>query len=502
MTGALLDEEAHAAAGVRRVGMNALSLLGAYVLPRVFTVGAVVVAARVLGAERFGAYGAAAAFAVILSVLATLGMHPLLVRDLARDPAAAPRLLRAAHLVKTVANVVMFAMVYGLARPGAGLEGEARAAALLLGAAYAIGAYGENLSAYFQAVERMHVWTEASALFGVVTGVLGVLAVWMTASVAWFCAAPLAGQTVALVWLLMRAPPAVRQGARAQMADVMGLARSLVPFVAAFVALTLHYKLDVLLMQRWRSAADVGLYTAAYKFVDVFQALVIVGASALYPRLSRAAQHVARSSERTGEPGPRWAGTRATEFALLAAVPMGGALHLASGGAVATLFGASYAGASPAVGWLALALPALALNLLGGYLLGAAHRMGWVATLYASSLALKIGLNAVLIPAWGPVGAGAAMAITETALAGAILLVLRRNAQVVPGARAMGTAFGAAALLPLARLVDDPTGGLVVGAGYLVAVAALYALTGVVHPRVRRVIGRALREREVVTQAP
>ena len=253
----------------------------------------------------------------------------------------------------------------------------------------------------------------------------------------------------------------------------------------------------------WDSfAADVGLYTAAYKFVDVFQALVIVGASALYPRLSRAAQHVARSSERTGEPGPRWAGTRATEFALLAAVPMGGALHLASGGAVATLFGASYAGASPAVGWLALALPALALNLLGGYLLGAAHRMGWVATLYASSLALKIGLNAVLIPAWGPVGAGAAMAITETALAGAILLVLRRNAQVVPGARAMGTAFGAAALLPLARLVDDPTGGLVVGAGYLVAVAALYALTGVVHPRVRRVIGRALREREVVTQAP
>ena len=39
------------------------------------------------------------------------------------------------------------------------------------------------------------------------------------------------------------------------------------------------------------------------------------------------------------------------------------------------------------------------------------------------------------------------------------------------------------------------------GVGYLVAVAALYALTGVVNPRARRVIGRALREREVVTQA-
>jgi O-antigen/teichoic acid export membrane protein len=486
------EDEAREAAGVRRLGLNFLSLLGAYAAPRIFTVGAVVVAARMLGAERFGAYGAAAAFAVILSILATLGMHPLLVRDLARQPAAAPRLLRAAHLLKTAANAIMLALVYVLARWGIGLDEEALLAALLLALANAVAAYAENLSAYYQAVERMHVWTEASALFGVVTGALGAALVWVTRSVVWFCAAPLAGQLVALAWLLARAPRAVRRGEAARRADLARLARALAPFGLAFVALTLHYKLDVLLLERWRSVAEVGLYTAAYKFVDIFHALVIVGVGALYPRLARTADAV-----RTGS---RWPGARAAELALLVSVPVAGALHLGSAGVVGILYGPGFAGAAAATATLALALPALALNLLGGYLLGAAHRIGSMAVLYGGSLALKVGLDAFLIPRAGPAGAAGAMALAETVLAGAMLIVLRSQARAALGARAGGAALAAALLMVGLRGVADPTGGLLVAAAYLVVVAALYALAGVVRPRERRVIGRALRGGRVAAE--
>ena len=494
------DEEAHAAAGVRRIGVNALSLLGAYVLPRMFTVAGVVVAARVLGAERFGAYGAAAAFAVILSILATLGMHALLVRELARDPDAAPRLLRAAHLVKTVANVFMLGMVYVLARWGVGLEGEALPAALLLAAAYAVGAYGENLSAYYQAVERMHVWTEASALFGIVSGGLGALLVWSTASVSWFCAAPLAGQAVALAWLLLRAPRTVRRGESARGAEIAWLTRALVPFTAAFIALTLHYKLDVLLLERWRSAAEVGLYTAAYKFVDIFQALVIVGIGALYPRLVRAAETVRHTA--SDERGRRWAGGRAAELAVLAAVPVGGVLHLAADSAVRLLFGSGYADSASAVAWLALALPALALNLLGGYLLAAAHRMGCVATLYGGSLALKVALNWVLIPSFGPLGAAAAMAATEFTLAAGVVFALRRYAHAAPQARILSTALFVVGLAIVGGLVQDPTGGVATAAAYLAMVVTYYRMAGVIDDRERRVLGRAFLERRVAAEVP
>jgi O-antigen/teichoic acid export membrane protein len=494
------DDERRRAARLRRLGSNALSLLAAYVLPRVFTLAAIVLAARVLGADRFGAYGAAAAFAVILSIIATLGMHSLLVRDLARSPESAPRLVRAAHLLKTVSNLAMLALLYALARWVVGLEGEAMTAALLLGLAYAIGAYAENFSAYYQAVERMHVWTEASALLGVVTGGLGAVLVVTTRSVGWFALAPVAGQFVALGWLLRRAPPEVRHGAPAALDEVLALARALAPFAVAFIFLTLHYKLDVLLVRHWRTEADVGLYTAAYKFVDLFHALVLVAVGAMYPWLARSADP--RGGPPAGMPRASWASGRAAELALLAAVPAAGALHLAAVGAVRLAFGAQYAAAAPALSWLAIAMPALALNLLGGYLLGAAHRMDRVTVLYATGLVLKTALDALLVPRFAATGAAAAMAGAETVLAALMFVSLARLSVATPRSRPMVAVLIAAALVLPARLVTDATGGVLVAVGYLAAVAAVYAAVGVVHPQQRRVLGLALRRSEVATEAP
>src|SRR5690606_12756623 len=342
------------AAGVRRVPHNAAALLLAYVLPRLFTLGSVVVAARVLGAADFGAYSTAAAFAVLLSIVATLGMTPLLVREIAQAPGRAPALLAAAHAVKTASNVLMLALLFVLARYVLAYPTPVVAASLLLGISYAVGAYVENLAAWFQAVERMHVWTQASAAFGLVTGGLGLLLVLWTRSLAWFCAAPGAGQLAALAWLLARLPAEASRGGRVEAVGALRLVRALAPFAAAFVALTVYYKVDVLLLARWRDAAEVGLYAAAYKFVDVAHALALVAAGAVYPRLSRAAVAAAAESggagsdARTGRGGrassslPRTA-ARLSEWTLLATVPAAGVVFLLRAPLTVAIYGAAYA---------------------------------------------------------------------------------------------------------------------------------------------------------------
>ena len=71
-------------AALRRVFANAAALVLAYALPRILTMGAVVLAARTLGTERFGAYGAAGAAAVIFSIQSTAGMQPLLEREMVK----------------------------------------------------------------------------------------------------------------------------------------------------------------------------------------------------------------------------------------------------------------------------------------------------------------------------------------------------------------------------------------------------------------------------------
>lgn len=463
-----------ASASLRRVILNAASLLGAYVLPRAFTFVAVVVAARVLGPGTFGAYGTAAATAVILSILATLGMMPLLVRELARAPERAPELISAAHLVKAGSAALMLLALPAIARFGLGYPTPVVAAAFLLGVAYAVGAFVENLGAYFQAIERMHVWMQASALYGLVTGALGALLVWSTGSVVWFCAAPIGGQLAALAWLLVRGPPSLRRASRVGADDAIRFARSLLPFAGAFIALTVFYKVDVLLLARWRPAEDVGAYVAAYKFVDVVHALVLAGVAAVYPRLSR---HAPASG-----PRERWAATRVSELLVLVTVPAAATVWLLRSELVRGLYGEAFAAGIPLLALLAPAIPALALNLLAGYVLAATGRMGLAAAGYAAGMAVKVGLNAVLIPRMGAEGAALAMLLSEVFLAVGFLTALRVAAGAAPETHVLRLAGAAAALAVAGALLAPALPGGGAAALYAAGVVLLYRRGGALRP--------------------
>lgn len=440
----------HPSAVARQLLHNGVALFLAYALPRLFTMGAVVVAARALRVEDFGAFGTAAAFAVIMSILATLGMVPLLVREIAAAPKQASRLLRSAHVVKTGANLVMLATLLVVGRVLLGYGTSVLTAALLLGGGYAVGAYAENLAAYFQSVERMQVWAQASALFGLVSGGLGALLVVSTHSLTWFCTAPLVGQAAALAWLFRSLPAEVRRGAPADLRFLKQLLREMLPFAAGFLALTLYSKTDVLLLARWRSTIEVGFYTAAYKFVDLTQALCLVCAGAVYPRLTRALGRVpaGRAADRLPHPppptdlagrprrgrpgrmigrlwrnGPASAG-RAPLAAAAVVVAGPAILWLARAPIVTLLYGARYRESAHVLAFLAPVLPALAVNIMGGYVLSAARRMGRVAALYGMALALDLVLNVVLIPTHGPTGAAAARLVAELTLAAGMLATL------------------------------------------------------------------------------
>jgi O-antigen/teichoic acid export membrane protein len=409
----------------------------------------------------------------MLAVVASLGMHPLLVREMARNPQRAGTLIRAAHRVKTVAALVMLAsaaLLGGLLFPG---QREAQAATLILSVGWVLQAYAENLSAYFQAVERMGRWTQASALLGLVSSAAGVTLLLATGSLVAFSFGLTLGWAAALAWLHVKLPPEARAGDAPSRATVLELARGTAPFAAAFVALTLYCKVDVLLLRHWQGDEQVGLYSAAYKFVDVFQALVIVAAGAVYPRLSRSA--VARG------PGP-WAATRSTELTLLAAVPAGLTLHLVAYPLVSVLYGAEYASAGPVLSWIGLLLPLLAVSLHSGYVLGAAGRILPMAVLYAGGVLLNVALNAWLIPLRGAEGAALARLGSEALLATAFLATVGALARAAPGVRTVLLALGMAAAAAVLTTVSDPTGGWLRGSAFVALTVVAYLLLGALQP--------------------
>jgi O-antigen/teichoic acid export membrane protein len=368
------------------------------------------------------------------------------------------------------------------------------ACGLLLGVGYAVGSWVENLGAYFQAVERMQVWMQAQTLSGLVTGGTAVVAVLASRDVVWFAAAHGVGQMAALAWLFARAPGSVRGAWRAPWPLVARLLRSLLPFTVSVLALTAYAKVDMLLLERWKGLAEAGIYAAAYKFVDVAQALAIVVAVALYPRISRsgAANAEASASDRhdggSGRIDP--AAGRTAELVLLAGVPAAALLWLLREPVVALVFGPAYASSARVLAFLAPLLPILALNVLGTFVLAASRRMSVAAALYMGGVALDVLLNVLLVPTLGAEGAALARLLSEAALGVAMLLALRRLTRSAPSPRVTAAACVAAASAALLAWPALPPPG--VAAAYLAISALVYVAIGVVSAREVALLKRAV----------
>jgi O-antigen/teichoic acid export membrane protein len=450
-----------------RVAKNAGALLGAYVVPRALTFAAALLAARVLQPAAFGAYGAAAALAMTLSVLCTLGMLPLLVRELARDPTRGDALIAAANRIKIIAALPMLAALL-LVATVIGLSADATRAALVLAIGHVFWALAESYGARLQAEERMRRWLEANIVFGVCSAFLGGIAVYMTRSVPWFCAGFAAGQLFAFLYLRLRTPLR-RVPARARAGELTYLLRAVAPFAVAFFVLTVFYKLDILLLSALSDASSAGLYAAGYKLVDVVHALAVVAAAAVYPRLARAKGTAAAS--------------RATELFFLAAVPGAALLWLSREPLVSLLFGADYAGTSYALALLAPATALLAVNILAGYLLASANRAGTMAAVYAVALPVKVVCGVLWMPSSGAAGAAAAMLAGEAvAIVGFGLVLVRLS---VPLPRLRPLLLGGAAALVAA--LSAPIGSTLIAASiFTIATAVVYGAGGALSTQERR----------------
>jgi O-antigen/teichoic acid export membrane protein len=228
----------------------------------------------------------------------------------------------------------------------------------------------------------------------------------------------------------------------------------------------------------------VGLYAAGYKFIDLAQALAVVIAAAMYPRLSRAAP---AEQERA-----QWAGRRLIELAVLGAALAGALLVAAREPIVTILFGNAYAASTPVVLFLGIAAPALVLNIVSGYVLAAAGRMKDVATLYGGAMVLKLVFNLLLVPIAGARGAAMAMLATEMSVGVGMLFLLRARLDAMPRNRTAAAIAGAATVTAGAVLLPDPTHGIIAATLAILGTLAVYIVAGVISSAERRILVEAV----------
>jgi O-antigen/teichoic acid export membrane protein len=399
------EQAAGAAAelGSRAVS-NTIFVLGARTVSRLASLVVVVVLANALGDTGYGRYATVIAYLALVSVVADLGFNPLYTREAARNRQELGHYLGTLLVVKmalAVAATVILAIALGFgARLGALIV---PGAALLIATAYA-----NLLRNTFYAVGRVEFDAVAIIAEIAIQGGLIFFGARRHADVSFFVWAYTASFLFTIVYSLVVIR--VFHLGRVRLGLDLGLVRRwfplALPFAFTFFLTNLYFRADVPILQQFRSFAEVGWYTFAYKPFEALQFVPLAIQAVVYPLLG---VYFVSDVSRL-----KLAYSRFFKVLVLLGWPLtvGTFVLVHPIGHLFRLFPQSEA----SLRILAFAIVFLFANSAFYAMLNATNRQHMNAWATGLAAAINIALNLILIPFYGYLAASATTVVTEASL--------------------------------------------------------------------------------------
>ena len=422
---------------------------------------------RALGAEGMGLLVMAWSASSLLSIIGGLSSKTLLVKEVAADPAAGPRLLGAAMIIRAGAIVPCIALTYAYIRLGH-FHGQ-EALVLSLAALIAISTlFLEPLQAGFQAIERMNYLAFGEVLNKGLATVAGIALVLLGfGGVALVAAMVVAGGVVVVLNALW-----IRPHFRIDWTVDLRAIRSLLTRSLSYLAFAFFYTfylwVDSTMLILMAPTRVVGWYGVATKLFTTLLFVPMIIATAWLPRFAAAF---------TRSPLSLKAAARLPiELVLGIMLPVSVGAALVAPSLIDLLYGPAFAPAVPVLVLLALTLIPMSLNMIAYNILVASNRqLIWTVAL-AGACVLNPVLNYVLISTTqaqlhnGAIGAGASLLITEVVIAMLAVVIVREflDSRVLYriGGAALATAGMAVIVLmaaPFGLALQVPAGALSFG---------------------------------------
>jgi O-antigen/teichoic acid export membrane protein len=398
-----LDPSAQSGLGARAV-QNTLFVLGARIVSRLGSLVVVIVLANALGPTRYGQYTTLIAYSALVSVVADLGFNPLYTREAARNSKELGRYLGTLLVLKVVLAAAALVVLAVALQIGAGLGSLILPGAALLAAT----AYANLVRNTFYAVGRAEFDAIAIIAEIAIQAATILYGAHAHASVGFY----VWGYTASFVFTTAYSLAVIRifRLGRVQLGFDMQLVRRwlplALPFGLTFFLTNLYFRADVPILQHFRSFAEVGWYTFAYKPFEALQFVPLAIQVVVYPLLG---VYFVSDPNRL-----RLAYRRFFKVLVLLGWPLtvGTFVLVHPIGRVFRLYSES----EPSLRILALAIVFLFANSAFYAMLNAINRQHlnmWATGLAA---AINIALNLILIPFYGYLAASATTVVTEAAL--------------------------------------------------------------------------------------
>lgn len=404
-------------------------MTGASVAQKVISFGYFWFLAHRVSLETLGLYTFALSYTTLFSIGTDIGMASVLVRDGARDPGQLWGLYRRMIRVKTLTCVATYSLLL-IAAVVIGYD----ATKLLLIAIAGIAMLLDSIHlTNYAALRALHnTRYEAIGMVGsqALTLVLGVTALMVHAPL-WVLllayGVSSAGNVIWSTFQLLRHPQVIVLRASASRGNsITGSVRQLLhiafPFALAGIFTRVYSSLDAVLLERLAGDAALGLYSAPYKIAFAFQFIPMALVASLYPLLSHAAAHDAAQIPRIFR--------AAMTYLLAVAIPLFAGTVVVGEALLIALFGAKYAGAGTVLSLMMASLIFAFASFPVGSVLNALHKQKVQTTIMGVVMLLNAGLNILLIPVLGAVGAAIAAVAGYVVLFAAGLVWMRREVVV------------------------------------------------------------------------
>ncbi|MFA4845808.1 MAG: flippase [Patescibacteria group bacterium] len=354
--------------------------------------------ARIMMPEATGEYFLAVSITVIFTVVADMGVTPVVIREVARDPSRAAVLVRQALGLKI--PLILLAC-FGAIMTGRALGYGENLQFLIVLASVVLSLDAVHLLLYgvLRGFQVLRFESIGVFLGQGVTALAGGLVLWLAPSLPLLVVALMTGSVVNVCVAGRRV--VLRLGSQALVptfnhAQAKQLLRAAFPFALAALFVKVYSYVDSILISKFLDTTSVGIYALAYKFTYAFQFLPLAFTAALYPGMSAVVEKDAASLERIFLKGLWYMGILATPIVLGLFVIAPEAVRLA---------GSDYASAGPVLQTLVFVLVPIFLDFPVGSLLNASGRQSTKTAIMGMTMVINVALNLLFIPRFGILGA-------------------------------------------------------------------------------------------------
>lgn len=419
-------------------GNTAVQVAGKFVgnVLGIVTIG---VMTRALGRNGYGEFTTAISFLQFFGILVDFGLTLTMIRMIADEKADEARIVSNIFTLRLLSGAVFFGLapVLALAFPyGAPVK-----TAIAIGA---LSFFAMASSQVLNGIFQKHLATGRAAVADVAgRSVLlagAVAAAAYHAGLLAFVAAFAFANVVQFVLAFAFARRFTRVGLAFDLAMWRAIVRESWPIGVSIAFNLVYLKGDVIILSLTRSQAEVGLYGAAYKVLDVITIVPMIFMGLVLPVLA-----AAWSAGKKEEFGRKMG--RAFDALTLLALPLAFGTAPVASDLMALVAGREFAASGPYLTVLMFACAAVFWSALFGHAVVAIGLQRRMIAAYAVDAVLSLALYAYAVPRHGGLGAAWVTVFAEGFIAIATAFAVIKATRVTPPMRTFVRAFAASALM-------------------------------------------------------